>query len=199
MARSQRAEAPFNEKQPPAKRPPPQPSPAQPSPGPTGAAGRSRARPPAAGAAAHRPVSAGEAAWLPPSPWHTNARVCVRVRACVRVCVCARQPARLCVRARSAREAPAAAMAERGPCSGRGGGGCLGLFWERVWRRVVCSLPLWSCPAEEAEGGDGERAGAERGRGQTDGAPGAAPSGGGHRGSREPAAGRGAERPAEPG
>lgn len=182
---------------------PPGEAPTPPPPRPGGRCGEERgaAPAPAAGAAVHRPVPAGEAAWLPPSPWHTHTRVCARVcaAACTAVPACAplgkHQPW----------------LWQRGAVSRAGGGrdgdtgvvvgGCFEAF---LGTRLTAGVfpPPWSSPAEEAEGGDGERPGAGRGWGQTDGAPGApgsAPPGGGHRGSREPAAGSGAEGPGEPG
>ncbi|XP_074405381.1 pituitary adenylate cyclase-activating polypeptide isoform X1 [Zonotrichia albicollis] len=109
LARSQRAEAPFNEKE---QAKPPRAG---------GRCGEERGAVPAAGAAAHRPVSAAEAARLRPSPRHTNA--CVRA---------AWAPGRA-LRSGSA----ATAAAERGwmhpgPGVGRGGRGergCLGGSW----------------------------------------------------------------------
>lgn len=166
------------------------------------------------GGAGRGPGPGGGGCRSPPRPRRGGglapAQPLAHTHACACVCVCVCGSLHACPCLRSAREAPAAAVAERGCFPGRGGecggvkdGGGVGeMFGAFLGARLTAGVfpPPWSCPAEEEEeGGDGERAGAGRGWGQTDGAPGSAPPGGGHRGRREPAAGRGAEGPAEPG
>lgn len=152
LARSQRAEAPFNEKQ---RAKPPR------------AGGRcweerGAAPGPGGGAAAHRPVSAAEAARLQPSPWHTNA--CVR--GSLRAWACAppgkRQPR----------------LWQGGDVSGAGawaaeGGGRGGHVWGVSWSASDGGcVPSSAVLPRRGEGGDGERAGAGRGWGSRTGFPG---------------------------